>query len=132
MAKKKRGPIKDPIVFAKLVLRGASRKWYAGNEVLKRCRIERGVYQCEGCLKAFKKHQIEVDHIEPVVDIKTGFTDLLEWIKRLLVPPEKLQALCCIKHPDGSKTGCHPNKTSAEAAMRKFYKDQKKVKKKQK
>lgn len=127
---KKKAP--NPISFAKLVLRGASRKWYANNEVLKRCRTSRGVYQCEGCKQTFKKHQIQIDHIEPVVDIKTGFTTLDEWVSRLYVPPEKLQALCCIKHEDGTQTGCHPSKTQLEQEMRAFYKAQKpkKVKKK--
>ena len=55
MAKKKRGPITDPIVFAKLVLRGASLRWYARNQALVNQRVDRGVYSCAECGKHVKK-----------------------------------------------------------------------------
>lgn len=128
MAKKKKAP--NPITFAKLVLRNSSRKWYANNEVFKRCRVSRGNYKCEGCGQILKKKNLQIDHIDPVVDIKTGFQNLHDWVLRLLVPPEKLQALCFFKNEETGETwGCHSSKTSSENAMREFYKQKKKKKK---
>jgi hypothetical protein len=120
----------NPITFAKTVLRGASRKWYAGNEVLKRCRVSRGVYKCEGCGLHTKKANLQIDHIEPVVDIKTGFQNLHDWVLRLYVPPEQLQALCHFTDEDGSTFGCHPTKTQLESETREYYKSKKTKKKK--
>jgi hypothetical protein len=120
----------DPIVFAKAVLRRASsRGWYARNEVYKRVKVSRGVYRCEGCNGHFKANQLQIDHIEPVVDIKTGFLNLENWVLRLLVGPEKLQALCQSENDEGEQFGCHAVKTKTENDMREFYKS-KKVRKK--
>lgn len=134
MAKKKKAP--NPITFAKLVLRNSSRKWYANNEVFKRCRVSRGNYKCEGCGQILKKKNLQIDHIDPVVDIKTGFQNLHDWVLRLFVPPEKLQALCYFERDTGEKDekgktiietwGCHPLKTSGENSMREYYKNLKK------
>lgn len=131
--KKKKAP--DPIVFAKAVLRRASsRGWYARNEVYKRCNVSRGLYRCEGCKQIFKKVNLQIDHIEPVVDIKTGFQDLHDWALRLLVGPDKLQALCAvpIQNEDtgiDELFGCHASKTQNENLMREFYKKKKGKKK---
>lgn len=129
VARKKKAP--NPITFAKTVLRGAFRKWYAGNEAAKRCRVARGQYKCEGCGQVMKRKDLQIDHIKPVVDIKTGFTDLEDWVMRLLVPPEELQMLCFFKDEEtGESWGCHSSKTASENAMREFYKTKKKGKKK--
>lgn len=110
----------NPITFAKQVLRRASyRLWYARNAVLKRCQVSRGVYRCECCGGRFKKAELEVDHIDPVVDIKDGYENLETWTLRLLVPPEKMQGLC---------SQCHSTKTAQENEMREFYKQKKKKK----
>lgn len=139
MTKKKKAPNRNPITFAKAALRGAFRKWYAGNIVVQRCRVSRGKYKCEGCGAILKRTDLQIDHIEPVVDIKTGFTTIEQWIIRLLVPPEKLQMLCHFERDTGQLNkkgkkimetwGCHPSKTSLESELRKFYKEDIKVKK---
>lgn len=129
MPKKKSPP--NPITFAKTALRGAFRKWYAGNEAAKRCRVSRGNYQCEGCGQILKRKDLQIDHIKPVVDIKDGYRDLEEWVKRLLVTPEELQMLCYFKDEEtGESWGCHALKTSGENDMRTFYKEKNKGKKK--
>jgi hypothetical protein len=116
-AKKKRGPITDPIVFAKLVLRGASLRWYARNQALVNQRVDRGVYACGMCGSHFKKQELQADHTKPVVDVKNGDEGLEEWVKRLFTPVENWSWLCLI---------CHAGKTLQENEMRKFYKDKKK------
>ena len=97
-------------------LRKAALAWYARNDVLKRIRVERGLYQCEQCKLIFKKDKIHVDHIEPVVDIKTGFVDWNTYIERLLVGPEGLQGIC---------VNCHDTKTTQEDMMREYYRIEK-------
>lgn len=116
MAKKK-GPIKDPIVFAKLVLRGASLRWYARNQALVNQRVDRGLYRCPMCNGIFKKAELQADHTKPVVDVKNGNEGLEEWVKRLFTPVENWQWIC--------KTD-HDSKTAIENEMRKFYKKKKK------
>lgn len=123
MAKKKRGPITDPIVFAKMVLRGASLRWYARNEALKLQRVERGLYRCPICNKYFKKQELQADHTKPVVDVKNGDEGLDEWVRRLFTPVENWQWIC--------KTD-HDVKTALENEMRKFYREEKKKSKKAK
>lgn len=137
MAKKKKAP--NPITFAKTVLRGAFRKWYAGNEAAKRCRVSRGNYKCEGCGEILKRKDLQIDHINPVVDIRTGYTNLEDWVYRLLVPPEELQMLCHFSRDTGEidekgkpiieTWGCHSTKTAQENDMREFYKKKKSKKK---
>lgn len=117
MTKKKRGPITDPIVFAKLVLRGASLRWYARNQALVNQRVDRGIYQCPMCSGLFKKQQLQADHEKPVVDVKKGDEGLEEWVRRLFSPVENWSWKCL---------NCHEQKTILENEMRKFYKDQKK------
>lgn len=126
MAKKKRGPITDPIVFAKLVLRGASLRWYARNQALVNQRVDRGIYMCKICQGLFKKDQLQADHIKPVVDIKNGDEGLEEWVRRLFVPVEQWQWICQYSLPDGTQAGCHAVKTEHENQLRQFYKKQKK------
>lgn len=115
---KKRGPIKDPIVFAKLVLRGASIRWYARNEALKLQRVERGLYRCAICGNNFKKQELQADHNKPVVDVKKGDEGLEEWVRRLFCGPENYQWIC---------KNDHEVKTQLENQMRKFYRDEKKA-----
>jgi 5-methylcytosine-specific restriction endonuclease McrA len=117
MAKKKRGPIKDPITFAKLVLRGASIRWYARTECINRARISRGVFKCAQCDHTGKKNEFQVDHIDPVSRLTTGFETMEEFVRRLFVEPEALQLLCI---------SCHQVKSALEQEMRKHYKKQNK------
>ena len=57
-----------------------------------------GYRRCESCKQIFKKHLVVADHVEPVVDPKTGFQGWDTHYKRMFVPREKLQALCKEEH----------------------------------
>lgn len=107
--------------FVKHVLRQSSLRWPARNDALKNARIERGFYQCATCKEKFKREQVHLDHIEPVVSVQHGFTDLITWINRLFVGPEGFQVLC---------EQCHSNKTMIEDTLRAQYNQARKAEQK--
>lgn len=103
--------------FVKHVLRQASLRWPARNDALKAARVERGFYQCATCKDRFKREQVHLDHIEPVVSVKEGYTDLMSWINRLLVDVDGFQVLC---------EQCHSQKTFCEDTLRAHYNQERK------
>lgn len=90
-------------------LRKLSRFYPLKNEALKKSRVAPATFQCALCKKEFERSSVNVDHIEPVIDPKTGFKDWNTYIYRLFCPVEGLQVLC------GS---CHDAKTQAENKIR--------------
>ena len=118
MARPKRDP-KNPALKTWLtsVLRRASYRWIPRNEALKDARIERGLYRCAMCQGEFKKDEILLDHIVPVVSIKDGFTNWDDFINRMFCPKEGFQCLC---------GPCHDSKTAIEDELRKKYREERK------
>jgi hypothetical protein len=110
------------ISFVKHVLRSASLRWWARNQALTDARIERGLYKCAMCGDSFKRKDVQIDHIEPVIDIKEGFTTFDSYIERLLPEDPSSFQICCV--------ACHETKTMIEDEFRKKYKEDKKKKKK--
>lgn len=92
-------------------LRRLSLKWPPRSKVKTDARLRRGIYKCALCLKETRAKDIFLDHIEPVVDPKTGFVDYNTYIARLFVPKEGFQAIC---------RECHDKKTLAENMQRKY------------
>jgi 5-methylcytosine-specific restriction endonuclease McrA len=84
-------------------------RWPPKNEALSNARIERGLYKCNMCKNGFKRDQVDLDHVEPVVSLTEGYVDWNEYIRRLFVKPEGYQVLC--------KT-CHSAKTFIEDKVR--------------
>jgi 5-methylcytosine-specific restriction endonuclease McrA len=109
--------------FVIRTLRRASMRWPPKNEALVKSRIERGLYQCAMCKNAFKKKDVNVDHIDPVVSIETGFTTFDDFINRLFVEADKMQVLC---------STCHDSKSLVESGVRDHYRKKKKPVKKRK
>ena len=68
-------------------------------------------YQCEKCERIFKLREVQVDHIKPKIDPKTGWVDIATFMSRLNCPPEDLQVLCA--------DSCHIEKTGKENKERK-------------
>jgi 5-methylcytosine-specific restriction endonuclease McrA len=90
-------------------LRRLSRFYPPKNEALKLARIRPAIYQCNRCKKGFKREEVKVDHILPVIDPTVGFCDWNTYIKRLFCAAKELQVLC---------DGCHDLKTAAENEIR--------------
>lgn len=102
--------------FVKGLLRRGSFHWKARDNAFKAARKERGKYECALCKETFGPKEINMDHIHPVVDPRTGFTTWDEYIERLFPYEEGWQALC---------HGCHDSKTLTEDALRMHYKSEK-------
>ena len=101
--------------FIQRNLRSATRKWKPISDCLKRARIARGLYRCEGCNSEVtatvvndngkRVKGIVVDHIKPIVDPDLGFTNWDDYINGMFCEADNLQALC---HK------CHDSKTQQE------------------
>jgi hypothetical protein len=116
--------------FVKGILRRASFHWKARDEALKLSRVDRGKYKCAMCDGIFPRQDVELDHIHPVVDPRTGFTTFDDYINRLFCDAEGFQVIC---------EPCHDAKTLIEDELREAFKtpkdtlpDLKKTKKKKK
>ena len=90
-------------------LRRISYRWPPRNEAMKKARVDRGQYKCAKCKKVFHRSLIQLDHIKPVVDPKTGFTTWDKFIKRLFCGEDGFQVLC---------KDCHKKKTEKEDKTR--------------
>ena len=101
--------------FITSVLRAGSRKWPPKYLTLAAAKTEKKLsakskrlaqhYRCNSCKKEFTQTDVEVDHINPIVDPKVGFVSWDLFIERLFCEAENLQVLC---------KSCHKTKTLSE------------------
>ena len=104
--------------FITSVLRSGYRRWPPKYETLKDAQTGKKEnaktkriamhYKCNSCEKDFPAKEVQVDHIEPVVDSK-GFNSWDVFIERLFCEKENLQVLC---------KECHLIKTQLEKKER--------------
>ena len=66
-------------------------------------------YLCASCGGFFSARDVQVDHIDPVVNPEVGFEDWWTYMNRLYCEAENLQVLC---------KPCHKEKTNAERKER--------------
>lgn len=113
-------------------IRNLSRIWPGKNEAKKlyRVQVQIGYYKngkpkfkfqwkCAKCLNLFDEQQVEMDHIQEVVPVETGFTNWEDYITRTFVQPDGYQCLC---------KACHKEKTDAANQERKIHRDARKAK----
>lgn len=122
--KKKATSFKEWLVWS---LRKISYKWPPRNQALRDAEVEfktaklgeevgkrvRKLYECAVCGYAFSRKGVSLDHIEPVVNPKTGWQDWDEYLKRLFCPATGFQVIC---NKD------HDAKTAKERKVRARYK----------
>jgi len=106
--------------FVTSALRAASRRWPVKYKALKAAFTGRQVnaktgklamhYKCAKCKKLFVAADVQVDHVQPVVDPKKGFVGWDVYIDRMFCEIENLQVLC---------KPCHKIKTDQEKLERK-------------
>lgn len=87
------------------VLRQLSRFYPIKNEALKLARVGPNQYRCARCRGKYRRENVQVDHIKPVVSLAGFNGDWTEVINRLFCPVEGLQILCI---------PCHHKKTELE------------------
>ena len=107
--------------FIKGNLRRATQKWAPIQECKKKARTRRGLYHCAGCGEEVpasvkeegsrrRSNNIHVDHIEPIIDPKVGWTTWDDCIERMFCELDNLQVLC---------TACHKVVTDEEKEIAK-------------
>jgi len=72
-------------------------------DALADARVKRGQYKCAHCGHIFGPKEIDIDHVEPVVNPATGFKGWDEYVNRLFVSKEGYQVLCKECHKQKSK-----------------------------
>lgn len=105
----KKTPNKNRFAFAKNALRRASRYWWAYSQAEANGRVSRGLYLCASCQEQFKRKDVQIDHVNPVVSTDGGVNDLNTYVDTLFCDPENLQLLC---------VPCHKLKSGIEQTMR--------------
>lgn len=101
--------------FIKSALRSASQRWPPKYESIKEACTGKKInnktgriaahYLCNNCKEEFPLKEIQVDHIEPVIDPSKGFVTWDEVIVRMFCEKEGYQILC---------KSCHSSKTTVE------------------
>jgi 5-methylcytosine-specific restriction endonuclease McrA len=114
------------------LLKGAVRRVFSRSElrlrVLERGRIEHidpkrprvtKWNRCESCQQPVASYQVQVDHIIPIVPVDSSLEAMTwdELVDRCWCDEKMLQGLCA---------ECHTNKTKAENAARKAYRNERK------
>lgn len=110
--------------FITSTLRGGFRKYPAKYECLQKAFVGKKIniksnrlsahYLCNHCKGEFPTADVQVDHVNPIVNPDDGFVSWDEYIKNLFCPIENLQVLC---------TTCHDAKTLGENKLRKDVRD---------
>lgn len=113
--------------FITSALRAASRRWGPRYEALKRAFTSRKTnrktgrmakhYRCNKCFKEFTSIDVQVDHIDPVVNPYIGFQSWDVYIERMFCEVSGYQVLC---------KDCHKVKSDREKLINKNRKQNEK------
>jgi 5-methylcytosine-specific restriction endonuclease McrA len=101
--------------FIVSVLRSGTRRWPPKYQTLNDAKTTKKInsktkrlaqhYRCAICKKEYTSTNVEVDHINPVVNPSKGFTSWDDFIANLYCSGDNLQVLC---------KSCHKKKTLKE------------------
>ena len=94
--------------FVTSTLRAGARRWQPKYDTLNAAKTEKKInektgriaqhYRCAHCLQEFTSKDMEVDHVQPVVNPLTGFESWDVFIDRLFCEQDNLQAICKACH----------------------------------
>jgi 5-methylcytosine-specific restriction endonuclease McrA len=106
--------------FITSTIRGGFRRWpnkflvlkeaLRGKKINKNSGRMAAHYECASCHELFPNNEVQVDHIEPIVDPKVGFVSWDLFIENLFCSTSNLQVLC---------KWCHSKKTKEERGRKK-------------
>jgi hypothetical protein len=99
----------DKVDWLKKAIRRVSYKFPPRYRVKVEARVSRGQYRCNICKGVFPNSEIQLDHVEPVVNPETGFMDWNDYILRMFPDASGFQVVC---------RDCHNNKSAAENSVR--------------
>lgn len=132
VVKRERDPEKRPNKLDNHIMQALNMawwKWPARNDIKKEARVKlqdgnykngnpKYIYKfrCAACKDLHDK--VDINHIEPRICIKSGFSTLDEWITRTFCDTSNLEALC---------RPCHTKLTSRDATLRAEHKRNAKV-----
>ena len=74
-------------------------------------------FRCYICEELFEKHEIQIDHVDPVIDPTEGFVDWNTFIERQFCSADNLKCAC---------KPCHSSKSYLENELRRQVKNSKK------
>jgi len=98
------------------ILRRRSLWWSERNEARKDAKVGPNLWKCKSCKQEVNK--IQLDHILPIVNVKTGWVSWDHFLKSLFCEKSNFAALC---------ENCHTTKTQIENEQRKINKKKKKT-----
>lgn len=112
--------------FVKSALRSASKRWPPKFKCLKAASVGKRInaktgrlaehYRCACCTGLFPAKEVQVDHINPIIDPRIGFTNWDDVVHAMYCEQSNLQVLCLT---------CHKEKTAQERAIAKEFKSAK-------
>ena len=88
---------------------GVTKEEYQKKPGEKVSKLVRNFYACAKCDLRFSRKGVSIDHIEPVVNPKTGWEGFDEYIRRMFCSESGFQLLC---------GPCHDAKTKKENTVR--------------
>lgn len=88
--------------WLKKAIRRISYRYPARYTAKVNARVERGKYKCAVCGGIFPNKEVQLDHVEPVINPMTGFVDWNDYINRLFVDVDGWQVLCLADHKSKS------------------------------
>ena len=94
------------MLFRSLTLKEA----FVERKKSKHTKREAAHYRCASCEGEFPAKMVQVDHIDPVIDVDRGFVDWNTYIDRMFIDEAGLQVLCL---------KCHQEKSKKERKLRK-------------
>lgn len=86
--------------FLIMTLRRSSFRWKPRSEALKASKVGRNMYKCAHCPVGVThpNKNKQIDHIDPVIPLSTGWVSADSFVQRLLCPKEGFQILCKEHH----------------------------------
>lgn len=118
LAKLKNPPLtREHVELVRQYIRQASVFWKEKDVAMNNAKIGKNMYLCSACCGIFKRDEVSLDHIEPVVPVETGFTTADSFVFRSLCPNKSYQVMCKL---------CHNKKTKEETQLRAVYRKKRK------